>query len=85
MSGYRSATITPEKAAEVMRDVGIKIETQTLRAGLEQGAFPFGIFIERNRGVFIISKKKLSEWLEDFAGVKIIFDDDSDVGEVVRT
>ena len=58
-----------------MRDAGIKIETQTLRAGLEQGAFPFGLFIERNRGVFIISKKKFAEWLEDFAGAKVIFDD----------
>ena len=75
MNGYRSATITPEEAATLMRDAGIKIETQTLRAGLEQGAFPFGLFIERNRGVFIISKKKFAEWIEDFAGVKVIFDD----------
>lgn len=84
MDGYRSATITPEEAAVLMRDVGIKIETQTLRAGIEQGAFPFGIFIERNRSVFIISKKKLAEWIEDFAGVKVSFDVDG-VGEVVRT
>jgi hypothetical protein len=84
MDGYRSATITPEEAAVLMRDVGIKMDSQTLRAGIEQGRLPFGVYIEMNRRFFLVSKKKLAEWIEDFAGVKVSFDVDGS-GEVVRS
>ena len=84
MNGYRCATITPEEASNLMRDAGIRIEAETIRNGLEQGAFPFGVFIERNKRIFIISKKKFAEWVEDFTGVKIVFEND-DAGEAVRS
>ena len=80
MNGYRSATITPEEAADLMKDAGIKMDSQTLRAGIEQGRLPFGVYIEMNRRFFLVSKKKFAEWVEDFAGVKIVFDN-----EEVRT
>lgn len=84
MNGYRSATITPEEAAVLMKDAGIKMDSQTLRAGIEQGRLPFGVYIEMNRRFFLVSKKKFAEWIEDFAGAKVIFDEVG-AAEVVRS
>ena len=67
-------TLTTEEAAKLLRSAGIKIETVTLRDGIEQGVFPFGICIERGTRVFIISKKKFAEWCEDFFGINVIFE-----------
>lgn len=64
----KSVTLTPDEASKIMRDAGIKICTETLRDGLEQGAFPFGIFIQQGARTFFISRKKLFEWLDDFCG-----------------
>ena len=64
----KSVTLTPDEASKIMRDAGIKICTETLRDGLEQGAFPFGIFIQKGARTFFISRKKLFEWLYDFCG-----------------
>ena len=61
--------ITPEEAAQLLRERGIRIETETIREGIEQGVFPFGIFIQRNTRVFIIGSKKFCEWCLDFFGV----------------
>ena len=68
-----SATITPERATQIIRDAGVQIGTETLRAGIEQGIFPFGVCIEANKRIFIISKKKLAEWLADFCGTTVDF------------
>lgn len=62
-------TLTTEEAARLLRGAGIKIQTVTLRQGIEQGKFPFGICIEKDIRVFIISKKKFCEWCLDFFGV----------------
>ena len=67
-------TLTTEEAAKLLRSAGIKIETVTLRDGIEQGVFPFGICIERGTRVFIISKKKFAEWCADFFGINVIFE-----------
>ncbi len=61
-----TATITPELASRIMRDAGIRIDHTTVRDGIEQGVFPFGILIERSRRVFLISRKKFAAWLIDF-------------------
>ena len=63
-----SSTVTPEEATRIIRDAGIQIGTETLRAGIEQGQFPFGICIMQNKRIFLISKKKLAEWIADFCG-----------------
>lgn len=65
-------TVTPDEAAVIMRENGIKIGTEAVRAGIEQGAFPFGVSFMLNKRVFIISKKKLYDWLEDFCGRKVV-------------
>ena len=68
------STLTPEEATKIIRDSGVQIGTETLRAGIEQGVFPFGICIIQNNRKFLISKKKLSEWIFDFCGKEINFD-----------
>ena len=72
------ATITTEQAASLMRAAGIQIETVTLRDGIEQGVFPFAVCIERSRKVFIVFKKKFSEWLFDVCGEVPEFNDEED-------
>ena len=70
----KKVQITPEEASQLLRERGIRIETETLREGIEQGVFPFGVFIQRDKRVFIIGTKKFSEWCFDFFGVEISFD-----------
>lgn len=65
---HEALTITPDEAVKVMRDAGIKICTETLRDGLEQERFPFGIFIQQGSRTFILSRKLFYKWLEDFFG-----------------
>ena len=62
-------TMTPAEAERVLRDIGIAIEAATIREGIEQGVFPFGITIVRTKRVFLISRKKFYEWIEDFTGL----------------
>ncbi len=64
-------TITPEEAEAVLRGLGIRIEAETIRDGIEQGVFPFGITITRKKRIFLISKKKFIEWVDDFCGVQV--------------
>lgn len=64
----KNVTLTPDEASKIMRAAGIKICTETLRDGIEQGAFPFGIYIQQCARTFFISRKKLFEWLYDFCG-----------------
>lgn len=65
------STLTPEAATHIIRDAGVPIGTETLRAGIEQGVFPFGICVVQNNRKFLISKKKLVEWISDFCGIDL--------------
>ena len=71
MEEKEKLTITPVEAETALRNIGIRIEAATIRDGIEQGVFPFGIAIVRSSRVFLISRKKFCEWVEDFCGVKI--------------
>lgn len=42
----------------------LDIDVRTLRAGLEQGVFPFGVAIQRNRMTYHIWKDKYDAWKE---------------------
>ena len=70
-----SSTVTPEEATKIIRDAGVQIGTETLRAGIEQGMFPFGICIVQNKRIFLISKKKLTEWISEFCGKVVNLND----------
>lgn len=43
----------------------LKIDEQTLRAGLEQGVFPFGVAIKRAKWTYHIFKPKFERWLNE--------------------
>ena len=62
-------TITVEATTNRMRDMGISIKADTVRRGIQQGVFPFGICIEcAKQPRFIVYEKKFEQWaaeLED--------------------
>lgn len=62
----RIATLTPQDAAQYLRDRGLSISPDTLRQGIKQGVYPFGIVIEMERSpVFQIFKKQLDAWIAE--------------------
>ena len=69
------STLTSEQAVGCLRYAGIKVSIQIFQEGMAQGVFPFAIFIDRGKRNFIISKKKLEEWLLDFTGVSVNVDE----------
>ena len=61
-------TVTTAEAAEVMRTAGISISAETVRNGIEQGVFPFGVCIQgEKRKVYQVYKVLLLGWLKDRA------------------
>ena len=60
-------TITPRRAAEILRDNGMKTSAETIQNGLQQGVFPFGecIMQENDKRTFYIYKAKLDEWIAE--------------------
>lgn len=64
-------TLTPEQAASKLRRAGVKISAQTIRDGIEQGVFPFGIAVIQGKRNIFISAKKLSEWCAEWFGVAV--------------
>ena len=68
------STLTSEQAVGVMHYAGVKISIPIFQDGVEQGVFPFAFVIEGGKRNFIISRKKLEEWLLEFAGVTVSCD-----------
>jgi hypothetical protein len=68
------STLTSEQAVGCLRYAGIRISVPMFQEGVVQGVFPFALGIEAGKRNFIISKRKLEAWLEDFVGVKINVD-----------
>lgn len=69
------STLTSEQAAGCLRYAGIRISVPILQEGMAQGVFPFALTIEGGKRNFLISKRKLEAWLEDFAGVSVNVDE----------
>jgi hypothetical protein len=69
------STLTSEQAVGCLRYAGIRISVPIFRDGIVQGVFPFAFVIEAKERNFIISKRKLEAWLEEFTGVKINADE----------
>lgn len=61
-------TLTLEEATLVMRGEGIKMSKDTLKKGIQQGFFPFGVCIERDDGkapwcyIFTV---QLEDWMNE--------------------
>ncbi len=62
-------TMTPQAACERLRASGMSIGTDTLRAGIEQGVYPWGICIRTATGnpVYQIFGKLLEDWIAERA------------------
>jgi hypothetical protein len=55
------------EAVDRLRSVGVSIGQNTLRDGIGQGAFPFGIFIRQKHPVYKIFKRQRDEWIAERA------------------
>ena len=61
-------TMTPQTATEYLRELGMSISPDTLRRGIQQGVYPFGICIDTgNTPVYQIFKRLLDEWIDERA------------------
>lgn len=62
-------TITVEAATNRMRDMGMSVKADTVRRGIQQGQFPFGICIEcPKQPRYIVFEKKFEQWAAEIAG-----------------
>ena len=56
------STMTPQGAAEYLRACGMSISPDTLRRGIEQGVYPFGLCIKTDgSAVYQIFKRPLED------------------------
>lgn len=63
------ATITPEQAAERLREIGMKITPVTIREGMAQGRFPFGDYIKTEKScVCYVYPRLLERWIAERFG-----------------
>ena len=60
-------TLTVAETTERMRTAGIRISPETLRDGLEQGVYPFGVYIKSRHGgnVYQVFAKLLDDWIDE--------------------
>lgn len=59
-------TMTPQEATEVLRNHGMRMSPDTLRYGLEQGLYPFGICIQCDKQpVYQIFRRLFYEWIAE--------------------
>ena len=69
-------TVTPARAAEILREHGMRTSAETLRYGLAQGRFPFGEAITSPTGdnTYYIYERLLMNWIrqrEEIPGPQI--------------
>lgn len=58
-------TVTPAEAVEILHSYGMNIGRSALCAGIQQGSFPFGTFIQMEKEVYFIYLAKLNRWIAD--------------------
>ena len=57
-------TLTVQEATELLRRNGIKISVETLGRGLQQGVYPFGIYIRGKKApIYQIFKVQFDRWV----------------------
>ena len=60
-------TMNVQQLALLLRSLGMKVSEQTISAGIVQGKYPFGIFIETDSGgrKFEIYSKLVHDWIDE--------------------
>ena len=61
-------TMNLNEAVERLREHGVSIGAMVLADGIEQGVFPFGICVKKQKRNFMIFEKLLNEWIAERAG-----------------
>ena len=62
----RIEVMNPREASDYLRELGMRTSAETLRFGIKQGVFPFGICIETdNTPVYHIFKRLLDDWIAE--------------------
>lgn len=64
---YRLKEITVAEAHKILSDYGSRIGIQQLYAGIRQGVFPFGLYIEGNgnRDMYTVYAAPLMRWINE--------------------
>ena len=69
MKQMQIETMTVAEAVEPLRAAWMKISPQTMQAGLQQGVYPFGVYIDRKiyngGGVYYIFRRLREEWIAE--------------------
>lgn len=60
-------TLTINETIDRLRENGLCIGQAVLSDGIEQGVFPFGVCIKRDKRSFLIFEKQLDEWIAERA------------------
>lgn len=65
-------TYSAAEAAEILRAAGMHISAETVRLGLEQGVFPFGLVVHSSEGKprCYVFAGKLHSWMQEMEGEK---------------
>lgn len=58
-------TMTPEEVCKELRELGVATSPDKIRAGIEQGAYNFGVVIHLATPCFEIYRKKFEQWVKE--------------------
>lgn len=60
-------TVTPARAAEILREHGMRTSAETLKYGLAQNKFPFGEAVVSPQGTytFYIYERLFMQWIQE--------------------
>ena len=64
MEERKAPIMTPDEVAIDLRQVGVRVTAEHIRAGIKQGVYPFGIFIQMASPVYEIYRKDYETWKE---------------------
>jgi hypothetical protein len=65
MNDRQIVIISIKDTVEILRSHGMSISDAHLRAGIECGAYPFGVCIPMKQNTFEIYKPLLMKWIEE--------------------
>lgn len=58
-------TMTPEEVCEELRTLGVKTSPEKIRAGIDQGVYPFGVVIHLASPCYEIYRVKFNQWVRE--------------------
>ena len=69
MAEIQIEVLSPDKAAAELREYGMKITADTIRCGIRQGVYPFGVCVTTGAGspVYQIFRNLFDEWIKGHA------------------